>query len=312
MVTAHFTRPIRQNRPLALPALLVANIVLAIGPWLVRLAQSEGGVGPIAAGVWRLTLALPILAIAAWRIERPRLRFGRVEAMIALGGIAFAADLATWHIGILHTRLANATLFGNMAAILFPLYGFLIARTWPRARQWLALAAAILGAVLLFGRSFALSADHVWGDAACLFAGVCYTGYMIALDRAGGRLPPISTLLLSSLIGIPVLLIAATAMGEAIVPHDWTPLILLALGSQVLGQGLVVYSVSRVSPILFGVMLLTQPIVAASIGWLIYRERITAPDVLGAAAIIAAVVLVRDNRRPAPLPGPETALEEAA
>ena len=40
--------------PLAFPALLLGNIALAFGPWLVRLAD----VGPVAAGFWRLALAL--------------------------------------------------------------------------------------------------------------------------------------------------------------------------------------------------------------------------------------------------------------
>ena len=38
-----------------LAMLLAANAVLALGPWLVRLADT----GPVAAGFWRLTLARP-------------------------------------------------------------------------------------------------------------------------------------------------------------------------------------------------------------------------------------------------------------
>ena len=43
----------------AFPALLVGNAALAFGPWLVRLADT----GAVAAGFWRLALALPFLAI---------------------------------------------------------------------------------------------------------------------------------------------------------------------------------------------------------------------------------------------------------
>ena len=296
---------------LAIPALLFANLALACGPWLVRLARSEAGVGPVAAGFWRLTLALPILLIAARRIERAPIRAGRAEAMVALGGLAFAADLATWHIGILHTRLANATLFGNVTAILFPLYGFLIARSWPRRRQWLALGSAAIGVTLLLGRSFSLSAANAAGDIACIVAGLCYTFYLIAIDRSRGRVPPITTLSLSVLAGAPVLLLAAFAAGEQVWPHVWAPLILLALGSQIFGQGMILYAVPRVPPIVVGLMLLVQPIVAATIGWLVYGEALGTLDALGAAAIIVAVVLVRDNRRPTPLPDRRAALSSA-
>ncbi|NIJ06885.1 drug/metabolite transporter (DMT)-like permease [Sphingomonas vulcanisoli] len=303
--------PLRSAR-LAIPALLIANFALALGPWLVRLARTQSEVGPIAAGFWRLTLALPILFLAARRMERTRFRFDRAEAVIAIGGLAFAADLATWHIGILHTRLANATLFGNITAVLFPIYGFLIARSWPMPRQWLALGGAAVGVALLLGRSFTLSAEHVWGDLACIFAGLCYTVYLIALDRVRGAVAPVSTLFLSALSGVPLLLIAALAMGEPMIPRDWTPLVALAIGSQIIGQGLIIYAVSRVPPIVIGLMLLVQPIVSATIGWLAYRERLTLADAIGAVAIVAAVVLVRDSRRTPPLPAPEPALERAA
>lgn len=292
----------------AILALLISNLMLALGPWLVRLARSEAGVGPVAAGFWRLTLALPILWIAARRLERAPIRLGKAELVVAIGGLAFAADLATWHIGILHTRLANATLFGNITAILFPLYGFLAARSWPRPQQAAALLIACLGVALLLGRSFTLSVDHVWGDLACIFAGICYTLYLIAIDRSRGALPPITTLLLSASCGVPLLLIAAFAMGEQVWPRDWWPLIALTLGSQIIGQGLILYAVSRVPPLVVGLMLLVQPIVSASIGWLAYGERVGLADGIGAAAIVVAVLLVRDSRRQPPLPEADPAL----
>ncbi len=49
--------------PFAFLALLGGNAALAAGPLFVRLAD----VGPVAAGFWRLALALPFLAFFAWR-----------------------------------------------------------------------------------------------------------------------------------------------------------------------------------------------------------------------------------------------------
>lgn len=286
---------------LALPALLLANVVLACGPWLVRLARAEGEVGPVAAGFWRLTLALPLLLLAARRTEAfPRTTPAATLPVIALAGLAFAADLGMWHVGILHTRLANATLLGNVTALLFPLYGFAIARVWPKPRQWFALLLATAGAVLLVGRSYELSLHNLIGDLACIVAGICYTTYLIALDRVRSRIAPLSTLALSALTGAPVLLLFAFGLGESVWPQAWLPLVLLALGSQIVGQGLILYAVGRVPPLVVGLMLLTQPIVAATIGWLAYGETLGALDWLGALGIALAVLLVRD---PKPEPG---------
>jgi drug/metabolite transporter (DMT)-like permease len=66
------------------------------------------------------------------------------------------------------------------------------------------------------------------------------------------------------------------------------------------GQGLILYAVNRVSALVVGLMLLVQRVVAATIGWVVYGESLTAFDFAGAAAIAAAVLLVRDSERPLP------------
>jgi drug/metabolite transporter (DMT)-like permease len=302
-----------QRGDLAIPALVVANIALACGPWLVRLARVDGGVGPIASGFWRLALALPVLLIAT-RYER-RHGGGRApRAMVALAllsGLFFAADLALWHAGILRTRLANATLLGNVTAILFPLYGFIAMRALPSRRQALALLLALAGAIVLFGRSYELSSRHLVGDMLCISAGLCYTSYLIAADRARPTMGPLTTLTWSVIGGVPVLLVAAIVAGDAIWPRDWTALILMSLGSQIVGQGLIMYAVARVAPLLVGLMLLIQPVVAALIGWVIYGEALTIVDLVGGVAIAGAVLLIRGSPRRR-LPGEPKAVSSPA
>jgi len=282
---------------LPLIALLVANAALACGPWLVRLAGSESHVGPLGSAFWRLALALPVLLAVAGGAEQPRaVRGGLAIGMIA-AGLLFAADLALWHLGILRTRLANATLLGNITAILFPVYGFLVARRWPSTRQAVALACAGVGAVLLVGRSAQLSAETLGGDLLCIGAGLCYTAYLVAVERVRRRLGPVTTLAGAVLAGMPALLLAAWAVGDAIRPDAWMPLLLLAAGSQLIGQGLILWAVSRLEPLVVGLMLLVQPVIAATIGFIAYGERLGMLDLVGAAGIALGVLLVRD---PAP------------
>jgi drug/metabolite transporter (DMT)-like permease len=303
---------IRKRANLAIPALVVANISLALGPWLVRIAREEGQVGPIGSGFWRLALALPILLIAA-RGERHDARPIDRRWLIAaalLSGLFFASDLGAWHAGILHTRLANATLLGNVTAILFPAYGFLIARALPSPKQGAALALALAGALLLLGRSYELSSRNLLGDFLCVFAGVCYTAYLVAADRARSALGPLTTLAWSVGAGAPLLLALALALGDPVWPHLWWPLAAMSLGSQIIGQGLILYAVSRVSALTVGLMLLLQPIVASAIGWIIYDEKLSPFDFVGALAIAAAILLVRDTRRP--LPAEEMSLSSCA
>lgn len=278
-------------RALPVLAVITANVALAFGPWFVRMAD----VGPVAAGFWRVALALPILLIVAWRMDARGLGIGitRYWWVLALAGVAFAADLGSWHIGILRTTLANATLFGNSATLIFPVYGFLVARAWPSRTQGFALMLAVAGAALLMGRSAELSARHVAGDLFCLLAGVLYAVYFIGIARVRTDLSAMPTLALSSIATTVPLLAFAFILGERVWPGSWGPLWALAIGSQLIGQGLMVYALGKLPPLIIGIALLIQPVVAASIGWMVYDERLAWPDLIGAVLVAAALVLVR-------------------
>lgn len=275
---------------LPLAALLAGNVALAFGPWFVRLAD----VGPISAAFWRIALAAPLLVLLA-RVTT-RQPFARMDApwlMVLLGGVAFAADLGLWHLGILRTTLANATLFGNSAILMFPIYGFLVARAWPTRSQGFALLLAAIGAALLLGRSYELSPKNLAGDVLCLIAGIAYTAYIILMARVRTAMAPMPALAVSTLASALPLLLTALALHEAIWPEKWGVLIGLALASQVVGQGLMIYAIGHLSPLVVGIALLTQPIVAGTVGWLVYGERLGLPDFIGAVLVAIALVLVR-------------------
>ena len=275
---------------LAFAALIVSNIFLAFGPWMVR----ETDVGPAAAGFWRLALAIPLLLFFAMKAGKGAIRPNTgVIAMIIVGGLFFAADLAAWHYGIVRTKLANATLFGNCSSFIFALYGFVLMRRLPGRVQGGALLLAIVGGGLLLGSSYELSPENLEGDLFALLAGLFYFFYLISIDRARQTLAPMPVLALATVAGTLPLLAFALLLGERVMPESWAPLLLLSLGSQVIGQGLLVYSMGYLSPVVVGLGLLTQPAVTAVVGWLAYAERLSFTDAVGALMICAALVLIR-------------------
>ena len=85
-------------------------------------------------------------------------------------------------------------------------------------------------------------------------------------------------------------------------PNDWTPLVLLALTSQIVGQGLMIWSLPRFSPLVIGLTLLIQPAVAALTGWIGFGETLSVIDILGGMMVGAALVLIRlPSRRAEPI-----------
>jgi drug/metabolite transporter (DMT)-like permease len=271
-------------------ALLIGNAALALGPYFVRLADS----GPVAAGFWRVTLALPMLLLFASREPAPATKVSRKMLLaIVAGGVFFALDLSSWHVGLGYTRLGNAALFGNSGSLILMLWGFVAWQRWPQAREWLGMLAALTGAAILLGRSFEVSAQTLIGDLFCLLAGLLYAGYLLILQDARRVVTSWRLLSWSSAAGVPVLLAVALLHGEPVWPHQWWPLSALALSSQIIGQGMLVYSLRHFSPLAIGLALLSQPAIASLAGWLAFGERLGLLDVLGMGLLAAALVVAR-------------------
>lgn len=270
--------------------MITGSACLAFGPLLVRLAD----VGPLASAFWRQALAVPFLLLLARAVNGPAAIAGldrRLAGLAVLAGLAFAADLSVWHLGILRTTLANATLLANAATFLLPLYGLVVLRQRLTGPQWWALAAAAAGVALLLGRSAELSPRHFAGDLLCLAAALFYTVYLVAIEKVRGRveaLPALALATLASAIGLAPL--AATG---AFWPQDWAPVLGLAIGSQVVGQGLIVFAVRHLSPLVVGLALLVQPAISAAVGAIRFGEVPGPWEIAGAALVVAALVIAR-------------------
>ena len=277
-----------------LTALLAGSVLLSLGPLFVRAADT----GPVAAGFWRMALAVPVLLVIARVTGDPVRRLPRgLPMLFAISGLFFAADLAAWHLGIFQTKLANANLLGNSTSFLLPLWAFAASRTLPTRIQGTALGLAALGVVLLMGQSLELSRQNLIGDILCLLAGVFYTVYLVLMAKARDTMGAWPVLAWSTIMSAPPLLLLAAVLGEQILPSNWTPLLLLTLCSQILGQSLMIYAIGRVAPLLFGITLLIQPVISAALGWSLYNERLTLLDWVGVGLIGLALVIVRQPER---------------
>lgn len=282
--------PHGNGRAAAVAALILGNIALALGPWSVRLADS----GPVAAGFWRLFLALPLLALLARRGRQP-LTGGSTRALLvtAAAGVLFAFDLASWHIGIETTRLGNATLFGNSGSLILMVWGMIALRRRPRGVELIAIFGSLAGAAILMGRSLEIDSSSLVGDLFCILAGFFYAFYILLLQGARDHSGGWALLFHSSLAGAPVLLALALFLGEPVWPHNWGPLIALMLLSQIVGQGLLVYALKHFSPLIIGLALLTQPAVSVIAGWFAFDETLSWLDALGMLLVAASLVVAR-------------------
>ncbi|MEE8445835.1 MAG: DMT family transporter [Alphaproteobacteria bacterium] len=286
---------------LALIALFLGAVLVGASPIFVRLSE----LGPMATAFYRPLLAIPALAL--WMaLDRPVNRAARRPAgpgdyfRLLLAGAFFAGDLAFWHLSILNTSIANATLFANFAPIFVTLGGWLLFRH-PVTRLYLAgMALALLGAAALAGGSLALRPENLAGDGYGVITAMFLAAYILSVSRLRAVFPAATIMTWSSIGTAAVLLPVAWLSGEEMLAATlagWAILLGLALLSHAAGQGLIVYAMAHLTPGFTSVGLLLEPIAAAALGWLILAEAITPWQAAGGAVILWGIVLARRGSR---------------
>lgn len=294
--------------------LFVAACLLGFAPILVKASE----LGPQAIGFWRLTFAMPLLAVWLWFEMR---RAKRREAArsddaapapiawrpILLAGLFFAGDLAFWHVGIKITTAANATLLANLTPIIvavaaFVLFGERITRPFLAAG-----ALALLGAVLLSAANVQFAPERLTGDIFSVLTSFWYASYLLAVRaarRAGAA--TVQVMFWSTATAAPILLLVTLAMGETLLPQTlwgWAPLVALGVVVHAGGQGGIAFGLGRTPAALATLIILIQPVVAAAAGWVIFAEALVPLQWLGAALVLAGVYAAQRFRPPASTPG---------
>ncbi|MCW8836263.1 MAG: DMT family transporter [Rhodospirillales bacterium] len=297
------TPAIARAQRIALIALLCGAVGIAFAPIFVRLSE----LGPSATAFYRLFFALPAMLI--WMMAEPdggaagqRPASAADYAKLALAGLFFAGDLSFWHWSIKLTSVANATLLANFAPIFVTLGGFLLFALRFSRTFLLGMGLAMVGAILLMSGSFALSMDHVLGDALGLVSAVFYAAYLVAVGRLRGRFSTATVMLWSGLATCVALLPVALVSGESLVATTavgWGILVALALVSHIGGQGLIAYALAHLPAAFSSVALMLQPAIAAVLAWFLFDEALGTLQATGAAVILFGIFLARrGSRRP--------------
>jgi drug/metabolite transporter (DMT)-like permease len=284
-------------------AAVLGALSIAFSGILVRLANVE----PSTAALFRCVYALPflgLLAMAERRAYGPRPAGQRWLALLA--GIFFAIDLVAWHHTINQVGAGLATVLGNTQVVIVAILAWLILGERPPGRTLLALPVVLVGVVLISGvvGSGAYGRNPGLGVVLGLVTALAYAGFLLVLRRGNADLRrPAGPLFDATLAAAIASLAIGLPLGEidvapALPSHGW--LLALALSSQVVGWLLISVSLPRLPAALTSVVLTLQPIGSVLLAMLILAEAPSVVQLLGAATILAGLLLATVRRRDAP------------
>ena len=286
---------------LAILALLVGAVATAFAPILVRLSE----LGPSPTAFYRFLLAIPLYWVMAFavpggslRVRPEKLHGSRVYLLLVMAGAFIAGDMSAWHYSIVMTTVANASLLLNVTPVFVVLGGWLLFRTRVTGTFMIGLATAMAGVAVLSGASLALSRTHVLGDLLGVVTAMFYAAYQLTVERLRRRFSTITIMLYAVPVSAMVTLMVTLVSGETMAvmtPAGWAVLVALAAGPQVLGQGLIAWALAHLPASFVSVSLLVQPIVAATVAWILFDERIGVQQAVGAVAVLTGIVIARQG-----------------
>ena len=278
--------PDSDRRPLL--ALMAGVVGIGFAPVLGKLAVElddvsalEEPLSPSAVAFWRMLLALPVFFWMARRSADLRVRSASNRLTwlsLAVPGFLFALDIGPWHWSFQYTTVANATLLANLAVVVVTLVAWIWFKERPHWTFFLGAMIALLGTAGLVGAGLSVRPEALLGDLIAAFCALAYAGYLLTTKRLL-RTWNASVVMLASTAGCALFLLLGSLMAPGRIlpsrPETWLCVIALAFISQVMGQGLIAWSMSRLPVTFATVTLIAQPVLATILGWLILDQSLT-------------------------------------
>lgn len=291
----------------ALIALIIGAIAMGASPVFVRQAE----IGPFASAFWRVAIALPILAVwAGWEIKKSGKKLSlNITMAVALSGVFFAGDLTFWHLAIVNTTMANATLLSCLAPAWVLLFSRAFIGEEVSFNAIIGMAVCLIGAALLVGTSFQLNPERLWGDIYGIITSFFFGLYFLAVRVARRHMGGGELIFNSTLVTAAIMAIIATASGNEFLPTTiagYSALLSLGILSHAGGQGLLALAIGSLSAAFSSLVIFIEAIVAAFFGWLIFAEILTTGQLLGGGLILAGIWWARPRTNSKKVAGNKT------
>lgn len=287
--------------PIAFIALTMGAIAMGVSPVFVRYSE----VGPFSSAFWRVFLALPVLFVwAKWELSKSgkSFRFILTPAVI-LSGLFFAGDLIFWHLSIVNTTMANATLMACLAPVWVIMFsGAFIGETVGK-NSYYGLILCLIGAAMLVGSSYSVDPSRIVGDLYGLITSIFFGLYFLAVRVArrttgSGELTFLSTIITAACLFVVAIVVYIYTDQKFLPETKQGVLALTMLGtlSHAGGQGLLSIALGALSAVFSSLVIFIEAIAGAFFGWLIFDEQLTLPQIAGAIAILVGIWIARPRK----------------
>ncbi len=291
-VAAGGVAPPTLSAPLIALGLVVGAAAISTSPILVRVAH----VPALALAFWRCFGGALVLAPFALRQRGTRPTWSEAGWLAVSGGF-LALHFALWNASLALTTVASSTVLAACSPLFVGLAAGPLLGEPPPRRAWVGIGLTVAGAALIaLGDAGAvdLGPRALVGDAMAFAAGAAIAAYLLIGRSARRRLP--TATYAASVYGVAaaVLLPACLLGGAPLAGYpagSWLAIGGVLAGPQLLGHTVFNTLLASLTADVVAVVILTEPVGATFLAWLLLGELPTSLFWPGAALVLAGVWL---------------------
>jgi drug/metabolite transporter (DMT)-like permease len=304
IITAMYSSAYR-TRLIPFLALLIALLAIGLAPIFVRFSLAEIGatatvfnrfwIATVIFGIWNGSRAmrsnqsddenLPLASNQQYTLKN--------LSLLLLAGILFAAIQLLWSWSLTQTSVASSvTILHGLRPLLTTLGGWIVFKNRYDSRFLIGMSVAILGSILIGINDFADSIDKLQGDLLSALSATFSALELLIMERLLTQFRTDILLFWCCIISSATIFIVLTVTNNNLFPvssQGWGSVIALALLSQVLGQGLITYSLNYLSSGVIAVTMLLDPIISALLAWVILSERVSLWSVISCCIVLIGI-----------------------
>ncbi len=289
-------------------SLFIALIPISLAPVLTQLCEREIGANAVVFHrVWIGTIIFGLLSrLESIRHQKSdnqpveqKLFTRREVALLFAMGTAAATYILLWAWSLTQTSVANVALLSNFNSLFVGLAGFfLLGRRFDR-RFIIGMIIAVGGGVLFELNKVQFAPDQLLGGVLALLTAIFMAAYLLLVERLGTRFTPATIMLWRCGVTTMFLLPVLPLVENRLFPYSgmgWFFIIFQALFCQVFGQGLLAYSLSKLSSGVVSVTLLLEPVLASIFAWVIFSEKLTFFEWMTFAVVLIGIYLAQSSQ----------------
>ena len=248
---------------------------------------------------------MPVLDFLAWRFALAAIAIGLLQPQRALRlgkrgwlagavlGTALGGGYLAQTYGLRTTPASVSGFITGMFAVFTPLVAAIVLRRHVAGRSWFAVALATLGLGLIALHGFSVGS----GEALTLLCALAFAVHIVGLGEWSPQHNAFG-LTFVQMLTVAVMCAVFAAPHSLAPPPDlgvWGAVLLTGLAASAFGFAVQTWAQAHLAPVRVAVVLTMEPVFAGLFGVLVDGDHLGARTVIGAACVVAAMLLVEST-----------------